>query len=210
VSGRGLALLLAVAAAPWHAEAALAQSPGPGAREEAIAELVVPLVGDDGRTHYVTFWQYEGGAVRIRLSLFAFAAGPYNVVVFDRGGRRSTGDFGPGDVLAQFPLEQPEPAGLVLHIFETHSFSILPGAVNTLLDANGGTLAIYRPGSGGSGLLAACADVGQPPGSPAAGTGTAAVSVRSSGVILAGFALLSLAAALANVDARERREGPPP
>lgn len=136
-------------------------------------EVVVPLIGDDGRTHYVTLSEDRGGMVRIRLSLFSFPALTYNVVIFRRGNCAATDTYGPSDVIVQFPIEQGTQgvATLTLQFANTDRISIVGSGTNSIYDADGTSLAIYRPGSGGSGLKAACAVLAAPPGAPATGTG---------------------------------------
>ncbi len=173
--------------------------------EQALVELVFPLIGDDLRVHYVTLWEYAGGAIRVRLSLNSFPSGSYNVVLFDRGSCADTGSFGPEHIVAQSPFEQAADGatGLTLWIFETRGLSLFPARPGSIYDADGATLAVYRPGSGGSGLQAACADLGGQPAPPAVGAGrTAEMGAAADGRWFAGvglllFGLAALAAVLA-------------
>ncbi|MBK7724400.1 MAG: hypothetical protein IPI33_03915 [Dehalococcoidia bacterium] len=41
----------------------------PSFNYDVVREVVVPLFGNDGRTHYVTLSQDTAGVVRVRLSL---------------------------------------------------------------------------------------------------------------------------------------------
>lgn len=63
----------------------------------------------------------------------------------------------------------------MLTFWNTDLISLTPGAPNSIYDANGAALAVYRPGSGGSGLRAACAILAGPPGAPDTGNGTRVV-----------------------------------
>lgn len=148
-----------------------AQTPTPSFSFDVVKEIVVPLIGDDGRTHYVTLSQDAEGVVRIRISLFSFSALRYNVVLFRRGDCATSSSWGPADVIASMRLEQGAEGAstLALHFFNTRSISLTPGAPNTVYDADGTWLAIYRPGDSGSGLLAACGALTQALGAPGTG-----------------------------------------
>lgn len=140
---------------------------------DIVTEVVVPLIGDDGRTHYVTLSEDTAGIVRVRLSLFEFAPLSYNVVLFRRGDCTATASFGPEDVIRpNYPFALPRLGGLVLTFFNTASITLSPGP-RSIHDADGTSLAVYRPGSGGNGLLAACAVLASAPRAPASGTGAA-------------------------------------
>src|SRR5690349_18129862 len=52
----------------------------PAFNYDIVKEVVVPLIGDDGRVHYVTMSQDTAGIVRIRLSLFDFPRGSYTTL----------------------------------------------------------------------------------------------------------------------------------
>lgn len=162
---------------------------------DVVKEVVVPLIGDDGRQHYVTLSQDTDGVVRVRLSFFYFLGGPYTIVLFRRGDCAATASFSPGDVISSLPLQLEERSVgyLVLYFFNTRSISLSPGASNTVYDADGTSLAVYRPGSGGSGLKAACAVLAPGPGVPVTGTGTAPVGTGSISLSLslAGAALVA-------------------
>jgi len=173
---------------------------------DEVREVVVPLIGDDGRTHYVTLSEDTAGIVRIRLSLFEFSPLSYNVVIFRRGDCSLTANYGPDDVIRpnfSFTLETSGP--LVLQFFNTDSITLLPGP-KSIYDADGTSLAVYRPGSGGSGLLAACAVLSAPPGPPDTGNGTAAAAASPLGdrLVVVSAALVSLAAAAALTALRRR------
>jgi hypothetical protein len=151
-------------------------TPEPEFNFDEVKEVVVPLIGDDGRTHYVTLTEDTAGIVRVRLSLFSFQyLHSYSAVVFDRGdcGPTGTRDLGPADLLAQFhiPGDLNVGSGLSLWFFNTDRFSLT--GPKSIYDSDGAVLAIYRPGSGGSGLRAACAVLAPPLGPPSVGTGTA-------------------------------------
>lgn len=169
---------------------------------DIVREVVVPLIGDDGRTHYVTLSEDTAGILRLRLSLFDFAPGGYNVVLFRRGNCSATASYGPDDVIRpNFSLELTERAGLVLTFFNTDSMTLTPGP-KSIYDADGTSLAIYRPGSGGSGLRAACAVLSSPPGAPSTGSGTATLGEssldwREVAALAAGVALAGAAASIA-------------
>jgi hypothetical protein len=149
---------------------------------DIVKEVVVSLIGDDGRQHYVTLSQDTEGVMRVRLSLFYFPGGPYTIVLFRRGDCAATASFGPADVIASLPLQLEERSVgyLVLYFFNTRSMSLSTAEPNTIYDADGTSLAIYRPGSGGSGLKAACAVLAAAPGAPVVGNGTRPVAVGSS------------------------------
>lgn len=169
---------------------------------DVVKEVVVPLIGDDGRTHYVTLSEDTAGIVRIRLSLLDFSPLTYNVVIFRRGDCSATASYGPGDVIRpNFSFTLDSRASLVLQFFNTDSITLLPGP-KSIYDADGTSLAVYRPGSGGSGLLAACAELSTPPGPPDTGTGApsageASIGYRGTGVIAAGFGLVAASGLLA-------------
>jgi hypothetical protein len=163
---------------------------------DEVKEVVVPLIGDDGRTHYVTLSEDSAGIVRIRLSLFDFQPSTYRVVIFRRGNCSETASYGPDDVIRpDFPLTLDSREGLVLQFYNTDSITLLPGP-KSIYDADGTSLAVYRPGSGGSGLLAACAVLSAPPGAPNTGTGAtaadeASIDDRGAGFIAAGLCLVA-------------------
>lgn len=188
---------------------------------DIVREVVVPLIGDDGRTHYVTLSEDTAGVVRVRLSLFNFRGLGFNIVLFRRGNCSASADWGPDDViLPNFPLElDPQAATtLVLHFFNTTSITLTPGP-RSIYDADGTFLAVYRPGSGGSGLLAACAALASPPGAPGTGTGAASPSdemnaVSRLAVVATGLSLAAAAGLMALGYRRRRGPGcsttPPP
>ncbi|GMV87005.1 MAG: hypothetical protein AMXMBFR80_28580 [Dehalococcoidia bacterium] len=154
---------------------------------DVVKEVVVPLTGDDGRTHYVTLSEDTAGIVRIRLSLFEFTPLTYSVVIFRRGNCSETASYGPDDVIQpsySFTLDRP--SMLVLEFFNTGSITLTPGP-KSIYDADGTSLAVYRPGSGGSGLLAACAVLSATPGAPDTGTGAIAAGVGPAGRAGAGL-----------------------
>jgi hypothetical protein len=169
---------------------------------DEVKEVVIPLIGDDGRTHYVTLLEDTAGIVRIRLSLFDFSPLTYNVVIFRRGDCSETANYGPDDVIRpSFSFTLDSQAALVLQFFNTDSITLLPGP-KSIYDADGTSLALYRPGSGGSGLLAACAVLSAPPGAPNTGTGAAntvgaPLVSRGDGFIAAGSALVAASGLLA-------------
>lgn len=164
---------------------------------DVVKEVVVPLIGDDGRTHYVTLSEDTAGIVRMRLSLFDFSPLSYNVVIFRRGECSATASYGPDDVIRpNFSFTLDSRATLVLTFFNTDSITLTPGP-KSIYDADGTSLAVYRPGSGGSGLLAACAVLSATPGAPDTGTGAIAVDEapidhRRSGLIAAGLILVGV------------------
>lgn len=169
---------------------------------DVVKEVVVPLIGDDGRTHYVTLSEDTAGIVRMRLSLFDFSPLTYNVVLFRRGDCSETASYGPDDVIRpSFSFALDSRATLVLQFFNTDSITLLPGP-KSIYDADGTSLALYRPGSGGSGLLAACAVLSAQPGAPDTGTGATTAGKDSpghagAGFIAAGFALVFASGLLA-------------
>ncbi len=171
---------------------------------DEVKEVVVPLVGDDGRTHYVTLSEDTAGIVRIRLSLFNFQPGTYHTVLFRRGDCAATATYGPADAFPRddrFTLDEDAATTLVLTFFNTDDITITPGP-KSIYDADGTSLAVYRPGSGGSGLLAACAELSTPPGPPDTGTGAttadeAPIHYRSISVMVAGFGLVAASGLLA-------------
>lgn len=171
---------------------------------DVVKEVVVPLIGDDGRTHYVTLSEDTAGIVRIRLSLFNFQPGTYHTVLFRRGDCAATATYGPADVFPRddrVTLDEDAATSLVLTFFNTDDITITPGP-KSIYDADGTSLAVYRPGSGGSGLLAACAELAAPPGAPGTGTSATAVDksrtdLRGSGVIAAGLALVAVSGLMA-------------
>lgn len=171
---------------------------------DEVKEVVVPLVGDDGRTHYVTLSEDTAGIVRIRLSLFNFRPGTYHTVLFRRGDCAATATYGPADAFPRddrFTLGEDAATTLVLTFFNTDDITITPGP-KSIDDADGTSLAVYRPGSGGSGLLAACAELSMPPGPPDTGTGAtfadeAPVDYRAIAVIAAGFGLVAASGLMA-------------
>ncbi|MGD9934985.1 MAG: hypothetical protein AB7T37_14900 [Dehalococcoidia bacterium] len=192
---------------PYSAELCTQAPPNTGPTEppfnyDIVREVVVPLIGDDGRTHYVTLSEDTAGIVRLRLSLFDFAPGGYNVVLFRRGNCSATANYGPDDVIRpNFSLELLERAGLVLTFFNTDSITLTSGP-KSIYDADGTSLAIYRPGSGGSGLRAACAVLSSPPDVPNTGSGTAtpgesSLDWRTVAALAAGVALAGAAASMA-------------
>jgi hypothetical protein len=137
-----------------------------------VKEVVVPLIGDDGRTHYVTLSQDTEGVVRVRLSLFYFQPGTYQVVLFNKGdcSPSATRTYtAPNDVIQSFPLDLgPQSASyLGLSFFNTRLISIVGDAPNSIYDADGTSLAIYRPASPSAGW-SACASLSAP-GAPAGG-----------------------------------------
>jgi len=137
---------------------------------DVVKEVVVSLIGDDGRTHYVTMIQDTAGVVRIRLSLFFFQPGTYNVIIRQRAACDDSGGL-VGQLKPPLALDADSASSLVLIFWNTDLVSLTPGAPNSIYDADGAALAVYRPGSGGSGLRAACAILSGPPGVPATGTG---------------------------------------
>jgi hypothetical protein len=137
---------------------------------DVVKEVVVPLIGDDGRTHYVTMIQDTAGVVRIRLSLFNFQPGRYNVIIRQRAACDDSGGL-VGQLKPPLSLDADSASYLVLTFWNTDLVSLTPGAPNSIYDADGAALAVYRPGSGGSGLRAACAILSGPPGAPGTGTG---------------------------------------
>ncbi|MCC7363071.1 MAG: hypothetical protein IT303_01770 [Dehalococcoidia bacterium] len=162
-----------------------------------------PLISDDGRQHYVTLMQDTAGVVRVRVSLFSFAAGTYNVVLFNNGNCSAVGDD-PGQVIGTLGGMELEGATTwVLVFFNTDLISLHAGAANSIADRDGTSLAIYRPGSGGSGLRAACGRLGEPPGPPASGSGMA--SSNDPGWWLAGFAVSAAGGALLTAMGVRRR-----
>lgn len=171
---------------------------------DEVKEVVVPLIGDDGRTHYVTLSEDTAGIVRIRLSLFNFQPGTYHTVLFRRGDCAATATYGPADVFPRddrFTLDEDAATTLVLTFFNTDDITITPGP-KSIYDADGTSLAVYRPGSGGSGLLAACAVLAAPPGAPSTGTGApvaddAPMDYRGIGAIAAGLALAAASGLMA-------------
>lgn len=171
---------------------------------DIVKEVVVPLMGDDGRTHYVTLSEDTAGTVRVRLSLFNFQPGTYHTVLFRRGDCSATATYGAADALPRddrFTLDEDAATTLVLTFFNTDDITITPGP-KSIYDADGTSLAVYRPGSGGSGLLAACAELSTPPGPPDTGTGAttadgAPVDYRGIGALVGGLALVSVSGLVA-------------
>jgi hypothetical protein len=138
---------------------------------DVVKEVVAPLIGEDGRTHYVTLTQDTNGVVRVRLSLFSFPAGNYNVIV--RASAKCGDEGGLVGQLTQTPLvwTKEYATALVLQFYNTRVLSLTPGAPGSIYDADGAALAIYRPGDSGEGLRAACALLGVSPGPPGTGSG---------------------------------------
>jgi hypothetical protein len=140
---------------------------------DEVKEVVVPLIGDDDRTHYVTLSEDTAGVVRVRLSLFNFPLPfPHTVIVYDRADCSYTANPVAEEVLLQAQIGPDEGAGtaLVLHFFNTTAIAIT-GGPRSIYDADGTSLAIYRPGDAGPVLRAACAVLAAPLGAPDTGTG---------------------------------------
>lgn len=174
---------------------------------DIVREVVVPLIGDDGRTHYVTLSQDTAGVLRVRLSLFDFAPLTYNIVLFSRGDCTQRANYGPDDVIRPNVSFTVDSVALVLHFFNTDSITLTAGP-KSIYDADGTSLAVYRPGSGGSGLLAACAVLAGPPGAPDTGTGPVAVTDTGPSYLGVGAAVAGIAvAAAAGLLATRRRTG---
>ncbi len=150
---------------------------------DIVKEVVVTLIGDDGRTHYVTMSQDTAGIVRFRFSLFNFPTGFYQVYVMSLGKcgpdamtRRVGGLSLRGDVpIAQLHAIQQSAEGeqsLVLYFENTDQLSLTPGRPNSIYDADG-TALILRGGPvvADPAPIAACAVLATPPGTPETGTG---------------------------------------
>jgi hypothetical protein len=181
----------------------------PAFNNATVRELVVPLNGSDGRQHYVTLSEDTAGTVRVRLSLFDFPPGTYHAVLFRKGSCASaaTAGYGPADAYADdSPLQTftlDERAGLVLTFFNTRAITITPGPYS-LFDADGTSLALYRPGDGGAGPVA-CAELsGAPPGPPDTGSGLAAGGRRGGSFLVVIGMLIATAAAHVTVRAHRR------
>ena len=180
----------------------------PSFNYDVVREVVVPLFGNDGRTHYVTLSQDTAGVVRVRLSLFDFTPLTYNIVLFRRGDCSQTANYGPEDVIRPNVSFTVDSVALVVQFFNTGSITLTAGP-KSIYDADGTSLAVYRPGSGGTGLLAACAVLAGPPGAPDTGTGPAGPSgvrprYRDKGAVVAA-AMLATAAGLFAMHRRARR-----
>jgi hypothetical protein len=169
---------------------------------------VVPLIGDDGRTHYVTLSEDTAGVVRVRLSLFNFPLPfPHTVIVYDRADCSYTANPVAEEVLLQAQIGPDEGAGtaLVLHFFNTTAIAIT-GGPRSIYDADGTSLAIYRPGDAGPVLRAACAVLAGNPGAPDTGSGVAQRGDRLP-LLEFGAGIAALAGGLGAVWTLRRRPG---
>jgi hypothetical protein len=170
---------------------------------DEVKEIVVPLIGDDGRTHHVTLSEDTVGIVRIRLSLFNFQPGTYHTVLFRRGSCSSTPTSGPGNVLTRddrFTLEEDAATSLVLTFFNTDDITLTPGP-KSIYGPDATFLVVFRPGVDGTELRAACAALSASPGPPDTGTGATqadtAEDYRAVVAMAAGIALIGAAALMA-------------
>ncbi|MEX0783204.1 MAG: hypothetical protein WD557_11180 [Dehalococcoidia bacterium] len=183
-------------------------TPEPEFNFDEVKEVVVPLIGDDGRTHYVTLTEDTAGIVRIRLSLFNFDLPfAHTMIIYDTGDCSASAGPVFEDVLFQARVGPSEGAGaaLVLHFFNTDAISITEGP-RTIYDADGTSLAIYRSGDAGPSLRAACAVLVGPPGAPNTGSGVEPPADRPPVIeMMAGVA--AVVAGLAVVWSLRRRPG---
>lgn len=186
----------------------------PAFNNAIVRELVVPLNGSDGRRHYVTMSEDTAGTVRVRLSLFDFPPGAYHAVLFRKGScaPMATASYGPADA---YPDESPlqsftldERAGLVLTFFNTRAVTLTPGP-SSLFDADGTSLALYRPGDSGAGPVA-CAELSAAPARPPdTGGGLAATGPRDGSTLIAAGIVMAAAAASVLVRAHRPSVGAP-
>ncbi len=168
---------------------------------DEVKEVVVPLFGDDGRTHYVTLSEDTASIVRIRLSLFNFETGRYHTVLFRRGSCASTPGSERGDRLTRddrFTLKEDAATTLVLTFFNTDDITLTAGP-KTIYAPDAVILVLFREREDGTELRVACATLSAPPGPPDTGTGgiTAVATVHGNRtVVVAGLVALAGVAAL--------------
>jgi len=177
---------------------------------DEVREVVVPLIGDDGRTHYVTLSEDTAGIVRIRLSLFNFEAGPYHTVLFRGGSCASTPGSAPGETLRRdhrFTLERDAATTLVLTFFNTADITLTAGP-KSIYGPAPTFLILFSTRPDGTELRVACAALSAPPGPPDTGTGagtnTGAVTSLGSRILVVSAVLVSLAGATALTALRRR------
>ncbi|MBK7126807.1 MAG: hypothetical protein IPH65_12960 [Dehalococcoidia bacterium] len=73
-----------------------------------------------------------------------------------------TANYGPEDVIRPNVSFTVDSVALVVQFFNTGSITLIAGP-KSIYDADGTSLAVYRPGSGGTGLLASpCVLAGRP------------------------------------------------
>lgn len=203
LAGVVMAIAVVFAASPAGAQEPVAPTTpptrGPGDEPpfnfEVVKEVVAPLVGDDGTTHYVTLSEDSAGALRIRLSLFHWRERVNEVFLFPRGVCPQSREFQIGDVIiGTFAFELEELGSeLVLVFRNTVGISILPGPMS-IYDEDGASLAMFSARR----TLTACAVLAGPPAAPESGNGAIVPRAgaggwsRSSTILPAGLCIGSL------------------